>query len=224
MPYFDDYAGFDENMKADDQTTSPPPAPQKDTHTVAHTIFDYAELLILTVIFVLFATTFLFRHTVVVGPSMMNTLQNGEHLIISDLFYTPKRGDIVVIESEAETGISSPIIKRIIAVEGDTVEINANGVYLNGNRLDESDYAFLFSPGAAGENYLSYGDNRYLSSAANADKTVYTYHVGRGEVFVLGDNRFNSTDSRMFGPVSENAILGRVILRLTPFEKFGGVK
>ncbi len=219
MPYFDEYAGFDQNMR--DEGTPPPapsPAPEKNTHTAAHTIFDYAEMLILTVVFVLLATTFLFRHTVVVGGSMNNTLKDGQHLIISDVFYSPKRGDIVVIENKEETGIDTPIIKRVIGIAGDTIEIKRDGVYLNGSLLEES-YAV-----EVGNDYLSYGFTRYDPSAANIDKTVYTYHIGEGEVFVLGDNRFHSEDSRMFGAVTEKAILGRVILRLTPFEKFGGVK
>ncbi len=223
MPYFDEYTEFDQNMREGGETPTPPPAPDKSGGTTAaHTIFDYVELLVLTVFFVLIATTFFFRHTVVVGPSMMNTLEDGEHLIISDAFYSPDCGDIVVIESEVETGISTPIIKRIVATAGDIVEVKHDGIYRNGVLLDEP-YVRLESAAHANENYISFGRDRYLSSAANPSKTVYTYHVGEGEVFILGDNRFDSTDGRMFGTVSEDCILGRVLFRLTPFEKLGGV-
>ncbi len=223
MPYFDDYQGFDQNMTGE---TPPAPAPEPDTNnreTAAHTIFDYIELLVLTVFFVLLATTFFFRHAVVVGPSMQNTLEDGEHLIISDLFYSPERGDIVVLESYEETGINEPIIKRVIATEGETVEIRADGVYIDGVHLEEPYANEQGSPIAALNDYLIYGKRHDVIDAIDESGTVFTYHVGEGEVFVLGDNRFNSTDGRTFGPVSEDCILGHVVLRLTPFSKFGGV-
>ncbi len=223
MPYFDEYAGFDRNMTG--ETPPAPPAPQpNEKETAAHTIFDYAELLIITVFFVLLASTFLFRHAVVVGLSMQNTLEDGEHLIISDLFYTPKHGDIVVLESHEEAHIGEPIIKRVIGIEGDTIEIRREGVYRNGELLQE-DYAYTEgNPASTTYNdYIFFGLLHDSIGAANDDKTAFTYHVGENEVFVLGDNRFNSTDGRAFGPVNKDSILGRVVLRLTPLNRFGGV-
>ncbi len=223
MPYFDEYAGFDQNMKEETPPSPEPVQEPENGNTIAHTVFDYAELLIFTIVFVLLATTFFFRHAVVVGPSMQHTLENGEHLIISDLFYTPTAGDIVVLEDHDATGITEPIIKRIVATEGDTVEIREDGVYVNGVHLDE-DYAYEEgNPSHYMNDYLLFCRLNDRTGAANEDGSVYTYHVGEGEVFVIGDNRFNSTDSRAFGAVSENGILGRVVLRITPFERFGGV-
>ncbi len=222
MPYFDDYAGFDESMK-EETPPAPAPAPQPSCRSdVARTAFDYIELLVLTVFFVLLATTFLFRHAVVNGDSMKTTLTHGEHLIISDVLYSPERGDIVVLESYEETHINTPIIKRVIATEGETVEVRRDGIYIDGTFLEES-YAY-FSDNSTYINYFAYAySGGYLPSALNEEGTAYIYHVGENEVFVLGDNRFNSTDSRVFGPVSEDCILGKVVLRLTPFDRFGGV-
>ena len=133
---------------------------------------------------------------------MENTLHNGEHLIISDAFYSPKRGDVIVCE-DYSTGLRKPIVKRIIALGGDTVEITADKVYVNGEELTE-DYV-------------------------NIDSDVYVYTpmsctVPEGEVFVMGDHRNNSSDSRVFGTVREDAILGKVIVRFYPFDKFGKIE
>ena len=164
------------------------------------TLFDFAELFVFTLAAVIILLSFVFRHSVVDGDSMMNTLQDGEHLIISDLFYTPERGDIVVFEDYSTT-LRKPLIKRIIAIEGDTVKIVGHSVYVNGELLEE-DYIFV--------------DYAY-------PQHVIELTVGEGEVFVMGDHRNASTDSRSFGTVDEDAILGKVILRFYPFSKFGKV-
>lgn len=164
--------------------------------------FDFAELFVFTFVIVLLLTTFIFRHSVVEGGSMENTLHNGEHLIISDAFYSPKRGDVIVCE-DYSTGLRKPIVKRIIALGGDTVEITSEKVYVNGEELTE-DYVYI-----------------------NSDIYVYTpmsCTVPEGEVFVMGDHRNNSSDSRVFGTVREDAILGKVIVRFYPFDKFGKIE
>ncbi len=163
--------------------------------------FDFVELFVFTLLAVMLITTFFFRHAIVDGPSMENTLYNGEHLIISDLFYTPKRGDIIVCE-DFSTGLKKPIVKRVIAVEGDTVRITARGeVYVNDELLDE-EYVYI-DPGYT-----------------NVYKPLLI-EVEEGRIFVMGDHRSNSTDSRNFGTVSEESVIGRVLLRFYPFDKFG---
>ena len=165
--------------------------------------FDFVELFVFTLLAVILLTTFIFRHAVVEGPSMQNTLQDGEHLIISNLFYTPKKGDIIVCQDRA-TGHYEPIVKRVIATAGDTIEIIDSVVYLNGEILDE-DYVFI-----DGEDHYS-------------DFPEVT--VPEDMIFVMGDHRNNSGDSRAFLTtfVREDAVLGKVILRFYPFDKFGSV-
>ena len=113
--------------------------------------FDFLELFVFTLVCVLLLTTFVFRHSIVDGGSMESTLYDGEHLIISDLFYTPERGDIIVFQDyskgEYDKNLKAPLVKRIIAVGGDTVRVTVNGeVYVNGELLDES-YTY-YSEGA----------------------------------------------------------------------------
>lgn len=173
-----------------------------EKRTFAEKLFDFSELFVFTLATVILLLSFVFRHAEVKGHSMDTTLANGEHLIISDLFYTPRRGDIVVF-SDYSTIYREPLIKRIIAIGGDTVKISGGVVYVNGEPLDESDYI----------------DDVYMK---NFNEITVPY----GEVFVMGDNRDESDDSRnpLIGTIDEDAILGKVIFRFFPFDSFGSVK
>ena len=165
--------------------------------------FDFVELFIFTLLAVMIITSFFFRHTMVKGASMENTLHEGEHLIISDLFYTPKPGDIIVCE-DYTTAIRKPIVKRVIAVGGDEVKITKFGeVYVNGKLLEET--------------YVYIDDLGYKFRPLELTVPV-------GELFVMGDHRNDSIDSRDIGTVSEDSVLGRVLIRFYPFDKFGIVK
>ena len=165
--------------------------------------FDFIELVVFTLLAVMIVTSFFFRHSIVDGESMENTLHSGEHLIISDLFYTPKRGDVIVCE-DYTTAIPKPIVKRVIAIEGDTVKITSEGyVFVNGNPLDEDGYVHIDDPS-------------YHYSELELT-------VPKNELFVMGDHRNQSTDSREIGTVSEDSVLGKVLLRFYPFNKFGKV-
>ena len=183
-------------------------------------LFDFIELFVFTLAAVLLITTFLFRHSVVEGDSMLGTLHDGEALIISDLFYEPERGDIVVVE-DFSTVLKKPIIKRVIAIGGDTVRITKTAVYVNGEKLIEP---YVFTDG------LTYYYDVYPSlPLLNNDTLVvepgeyYELTVPEGELFVMGDHRNLSTDSRDIGTVDEDAVLGRALLRFYPFDKFGKV-
>lgn len=163
--------------------------------------FDFIELCIFTLLAVMIVTAFFFRHSIVDGQSMEGTLHNGEHLIVSDLFYTAQRGDIIVCE-DYTTAIPKPIVKRVIAVGGDTVKITRDGrVYVNGELLDESGYVYIDDP--------SY------------EYSPLELTVPENELFVMGDHRNRSTDSRYIGTISEDSVLGKVLLRFYPFNKFG---
>lgn len=171
-------------------------------------VFDITEMFVFVLAAVLIFTAFFFKHAVVEGDSMLNTLEDGDHLIISDVFYTPERGDIIVFE-DYSTMLKKAVVKRVIGLPGETVEVkkDKNGnyeVYINGEYLDEE-----------------YDYNAIDSSSAG----VGVWTVPDGEVFVMGDNRYNSTDSRdsRVGTVKIDSILGKVLLRFYPFDKLGAV-
>lgn len=182
-----------------------------DSPRMVDKIFDFLELLLFTVATLFIMTTFFFRHAVVEGDSMSGTLEHGEHLIISDLFYSPKAGDIVVFEDYSlPEHLRKPIVKRIIATEGDTVKIDYDGtVWVNGKKYNDEHLNLI------GGHYIPRNDHFFASQEE--------YTVPEGEVFLLGDNRNDSTDSRCFGAIDEDAILGKVIVRIYPFPVFGGV-
>ena len=152
------------------------------------------------------------RLTRVDGDSMNNTLQDGEIMLIWSLGYTPKQGDIVVLNKTPVllTGWTEPraIVKRVIATGGQTVDIDymAGLVYVDGQPLDEP--------------YLP--EEMYLPGP-----TMQQTHweVPEGSIFVMGDNRNHSTDSRdiQLGPIDTDYILGRAVLALWPMERFGAV-
>ena len=189
---------------------------------LATSLYDYVEIFVFTVLFVILVLMCAFRLCEVSGPSMNNTLLDGEKMLVSDLFYTPDTGDIIVFHqtSEVYDQFNEPIVKRVIATGGEFVKIDfkANAVYVSQDAvftadeiLDESDYAYFANP------------NGVWKEAAYQDEAIY--EVPEGHLFVMGDNRNISADSRSqyVEYVDERCVLGKVLLRITPFNKFGKV-
>lgn len=184
----------------------------------AASMYDFVEMFVLAVVFVILLLTLFFRLCRVDGPSMNQTLQDGEPLIVSDLFYTPKNGDIIVFHQtngERETTsplnrYNEPIIKRVIATGGQHVKLDyaAKKVYVSEDgTFDEND--------VIDESYA------YFKTLDGTDKWIQNskvteYHVPEGYLFVMGDNRNNSADSRYpeVGFVDERRVLGRVLFKL----------
>lgn len=184
----------------------------------AASMYDFVEMFVLAVVFVILLLTLFFRLCRVDGPSMNKTLQDGEPLIVSDLFYTPKRGDIIVFHQtngERETTsplnrYNEPIVKRVIATGGQHVKLDyaAKKVYVSDDEtFDENDII--------DESYAYFMTSRKTDEWEQRSK-VTEYHVPEGYLFVMGDNRNNSADSRYpeVGFVDERRVLGRVLFKL----------
>ncbi|MCI8553849.1 MAG: signal peptidase I [Clostridiales bacterium] len=164
-------------------------------------LYEWVEAAVFSLICVVLVFTFLFRVVGVDGPSMTPTLLNKERLIMTSINYTPQRGDIVVINRFTQ----EPLVKRIIAVEGDILEIDGETgeVRVNGETLDES----------------------YIRGTTYPIEMESPFQVSEGHVFVMGDNRENSTDSRhhSVNEVPVKNIIGKAVWRIWPLNKFGSI-
>lgn len=174
---------------------------QKDR--VALSCFEWAEALVSSIVIVIAIFTFLFRVVAVSGPSMETTLMSEDRIVLTNLFYTPKTGDIVVMSHGAV--FQEPLVKRVIAVEGQTIDIKSTGeVYVDGMLLDEP--------------YI-----RGVKTFPGVQ--TYPLVVPEGYVFVMGDNRTVSLDSRSreVGLIDERNIIGKAQCIIYPFNRIGGL-
>jgi len=180
---------------------------------IAEEIFEWVEIFSSALVTVILLFTFVFRLVTVEGSSMEKTLYEKDNLIISHMFYEPKPNDIVVIQVPNWWN-KVPIIKRVIAVEGQTVDFDFENwkVIVDGVPIDE--------PYVNKENGVSM-NSYYTNEIYNLPLTVE-----KGKVFVLGDNRNHSADSRHIDirQVDVGNVMGRVLIRVYPFNKLGIVK
>lgn len=178
-------------------------------------VFDWIKSFLISLAVVIFVFTLIFRGVTVDGDSMLPTLSNSEYLIISDLLYTPKAGDIVVVQAPHYKDGTEPIIKRIIATEGQTVEINFHTweIRVDGVLLQEP---YILRDGA----FMN------AESMLPDENGIAQVRVQENCIFIMGDNRNDSLDSRseLIGQIDERYIMGRVLIRLTPFDRFGKVE
>lgn len=164
----------------------------------------------IALIAVLLVRHFLFTTYIVSGQSMEPNFHDGDRMIINKIIYSmrdPKPGEVVVLHASKY----DDYIKRVIAVEGDTVRIEYDDVYVNGIRIDEPYIDHEVQ--AARESHTVY--NRF-----NQEDIV----IPEGHIYVLGDNRSNSMDSRSMGPIPINEVVGRSDFIFYPFDRIGGIQ
>lgn len=196
---------------------------------ILYEIWQWIKAILAAVLIALVIRGFIFEPVLVDGPSMEPTLYTGEKLILYKLgsfFHSPDRGDIVVVEINegkfaflkflnksnfAKKVLPTLIkevdyIKRVIAVEGDEIDIKDGYVYINGEKIQEP--------------YVQRDGATYIRT----DVIAFPYKVPAGEIIVLGDNRVNSKDSREIGPIPVESVKGEAVYRLWPFDKMGKLR
>ncbi|MBQ3565668.1 MAG: signal peptidase I [Oscillospiraceae bacterium] len=205
-----------EEVKASEQTTDSNDENEEKSSFLSD-VLEIFESVVISVLVVLLVFTYIARPVTVEGRSMCPTLDNDDKLIMRTLFYTPEFGDIVIVNNEVShtfksgteelkegSGLNKRLIKRVIATGGQTIDIdfNTGAVTVDGEVLEEDYIADI--------------------TTYNAKGFEYPVTVPEGYVFVMGDNRNNSTDSRdsHVGFVHEDDVLGEAILRFYPFDKF----
>lgn len=180
----------------------PQGSPAGEPSGAASEAYDWIQCLVSALLICVLVFAFFVRIIGIKGSSMVPTFHDRDSVIISDLFFEPKYGDVVVLRKQ--TFQKEPIIKRVIATEGQTVDIDfdAGIVYVDGKALSEP----------------------YVNSPTN-NRIDFTgkITVPQNCVFVMGDNRNDSTDSRcsLIGCVDRRYIMGKVLLRILPVNKFG---
>jgi signal peptidase I len=173
---------------------------------------EIVETLVLTLVIFFLVHTFVAQPFRVEQTSMERTLLPDQYVLIDKL--TPRwapyeRGDIVVFEPPASwrDGAGAPFIKRVIGLPGDRVDLQDGFVLVNGVQLDEP--------------YVFRRDGEPEPTRANGSGT--SWHVPDGSLFVMGDHRAASADSREFGPIDVGSVLGRAVLRYWPLDTFGSL-
>ena len=181
---------------------------EDETITVSELLFEWAGAMFTALAVVLLLLTFFVRQVTVSGSSMTDTLKNDDRLLVTNFMYTPQNGDIVVISHGSN--YSDPIIKRVIATGGQRLDINydTGEVIVDGVLQNEP--------------YIK-GTTRMLSNSLSLEE--YDNIIPEGYVFVMGDNREGSLDSRSkeIGLIPLNNIIGKAQWRISPFDKFGTV-
>ena len=178
------------------------PAVDKAAGGALKEIYEWTQSIALAVVLALIINQFFFCLVQVEGHSMDNTLGHKQRLVVSRLMYKPKAKDIIIVKSSV---LHKNIVKRVIALPGQTLDLDpvsgdvtVDGVVQNEPYIKEK-----------------------LRSAGNVYSFPYT--IPENTVFVMGDNRNNSHDSRMIGVIPFKEIVGKAVYRIWPFNTFGGL-
>lgn len=166
-------------------------------------IYEIIEMLASVTVCVLLIFAFIVRLNIVDGQSMESTLHHGEYLAVSDFLYEPEAGDIVIIHKIDAYPYNEPIVKRVIAVGGQTVDI------------DFDTWTLTVDGEVVEEPYRQLIDDLLTSDYS------FPITLEEDEVFVLGDNRNHSADSRQIeiGPIDKRCIVGHALMRLSPLDR-----
>lgn len=178
-------------------------------------VVEWIKALVIAVVLVFLIRQFLFSPFIVDGPSMKPNFETGERLIVNKILYTirePKFGEVVVFDVPEQ---GRKFIKRVIGVPGDKIRLEGDDLYINDKKIDEL-YLKEAIAAAHAEGKL------YNEKGINSDVSEIT--VPEDTIFALGDNRSDSTDSRVIGFVSDKEVVGRADIIFWPLNKLEFIK
>ena len=194
--------------------SSPDPAPKKEGwRSIASTI----AVIVLAPLVAIFMIAFVFQSYQVSGPSMQTTLNNYDRLIVWKLArtwskitghaYIPQRGDVIIFNQKGLPDGDKQLIKRAVGLPGDRIVVQGGVVTI---------YNQAHPDGYQPDKTLPYGK---VIGDTEPEIAQQEWTVGKNQVFALGDNRNDSLDSRTFGPISSDQIVGKLVLRVAPFSQ-----
>ena len=193
------------------ETDTTPPGTQKQRGSHMRTVLEYAVLVVMAIVVALLVQAFLVKPYRIPSVSMQETLLIGDRVLVDRIswrFSDPQRGDVVVFQ-EPQTGLV--LIKRVVGMPGDTISLRDGEVYVNGAPLAE--------PYILTESSKPVPTEPFINDFAWSLQEPYT--VPAGAYFMMGDNRINSADSREFGPVALEAMVGPAFARYWPIARIG---
>ena len=208
------------SLMQDNQQPAPTyvaPSPNKESKDSVRSIISTISILLLAPIIAIFLTVFVFQSYQVDGPSMETTLQNNDRLVVWKLArtwskithhaYVPNRGDVIIFNEPEEnlegvgSGANKQLIKRVIGLPGDRIVVKDGSLTVYNNEHPDG-----FKPDKTMEYGKVIGD-----TSGDIDVTL-----GSNQLFVCGDNRPDSLDSRVFGPITTDQVVGKLIMRILP--------
>ncbi len=170
-------------------------------------MFDWLKAIIVAVIIVALVRSFLFSSYIVDGKSMRPTLEDGNKLVVNKISYQVshiKRFDVIVFHANPK----QDYVKRVIGVPGDSIRYKDDQLFINGKRYEEP---YL-------DEYKSRAEGESLTGDFSLDELTGSKTVPEGKLFVMGDNRIESSDSRHFGFISMKQVVGKVDIKYWPLK------
>lgn len=200
--------------------------PETPRRPLINVLFDIFEMFVLSLFAVFMLFTFVIRLCKVDGTSMVSTLYNGESLLVTDLAYTPKQDDIIVFHlTNPDTGMQKTLVKRVIATGGQELVINftTNEITVDGKIYADTHASFFRKNGTLMTGYSDAAIPRNHDGYTVVDgNELLVLTVPENHLFVMGDNRNLSNDSRNpdISFIDVRCVLGKVVARLSPLTIF----